>query len=472
MKPEDEVIPMDEIIISSKIPTKSSSFQGTLKSFWRNLGTDRRKELFRLYNSGTLILGRAASSGLGYLTWLITARLYNAGEVGMASGVVSAMMLCVQVALFGIGAAVIKVYPEHISSPRKLVNTAINMVAISSLAIAVLFLVFARSFFNELNIVTAIPLYAGLFLAINIFGAVNVLMDHVSIAIKRGDQVLTRNVLFGVTTVIGVAALPLITEATTSITIITAWAAAGFMACLLGTVQIYRSVPGFRFNPSISVSKTKQLVGIGLPNYLLTLAERAPNWVLPIIITELLSPVENARWYAVWMMAWVVFLVPISIGQNLFAEIAENPKDFRQPFLMSMRNSLIGGGIAAVLVILFAKLMLSLMGEAYGIAGATPLRILTLAILPITIIQLYYSVCRGTQRLREATLTALVSGAIGISAAAFAGLQYGLNGMAVGWLISQTVAGLWAGLRLIVFIRSNEITHQSLVIEAENEKKY
>ncbi|MHB1120322.1 MAG: hypothetical protein ACYC11_09710, partial [Bellilinea sp.] len=124
---------MDEIIISSKIPTKSSSFQGTLKSFWRNLGTDRRKELFRLYNSGTLILGRAASSGLGYLTWLITARLYNAGEVGMASGVVSAMMLCVQVALFGIGAAVIKVYPEHISSPRKLVNTAINMVAISSL---------------------------------------------------------------------------------------------------------------------------------------------------------------------------------------------------------------------------------------------------------------------------------------------------------------------------------------------------
>lgn len=472
MKPKKEVITMDNIVIPSKIPTKASSSQSRLQTLWRNLGTDRRKELFRLYNSGTLILGRVASSGLGYLTWLITARLFDAGEVGIASGVVSAMMLCVQVSLFGIGAAVIKIYPEHITSPRKLVNTAINMVAISSLAIAVLFLVFARSFFNELNIVTAIPLYAGLFLAINIFGAVNVLMDHISIAIKRGDQVLTRNVLFGVTTVVGVAVLPLITQSTTSITIVTAWVAAGFMACLLGTVQIYRSIPGFRFNPSISVSKTKQLIGIGLPNYLLTLAERAPNWILPIIITEMLSPVENARWYVVWMMAWVVFLVPISIGQNLFAEIAENPDEFRQPFLLSMRNSLIGGGIAAVLVILFAKLILSLMGEAYAIAGATPLRILTMAILPITINQLYYSVCRGTQRLREATVTALVSGAIGIAAATYAGMSYGLNGMAVGWLITQTVVAVWAGLRLIVLFRSNETTPHSLIIEAENEKKY
>ncbi len=420
---------------------------------WENLSPEKRQEFSRLYNSGTLILGRVASSGLGYLTWLITARLFEAREVGIASGVVSAMMLCVQLALFGIGAAVIKAYPLHLESPAKMFNTALNLVAAGSLATAAIFLVFARTFFTELNVVSAVPLYALLFLAISFFGAVNVLMDHVSIAIKRGDQVLVRNVVFGVITIAGVAALPLLADTTTSMAIVSAWAAAGFFACALGTIQIYRSVPGYRYQLAVSGETGKQLVSIGLPNYLLTLAERAPNWVLPIIITEMLSPVENARWYAVWMMAWVVFLVPISIGQNLFAEISHSPESLPRSLRISLRNSLIGGTVAAALVIGLAPYLLLLLGREYATAGTTPLRILSLAILPITIIQMYYSICRGTQRLTEATITGIASGTVGVVAATWAGITYGLTGMAVAWLASQSIAAIWAGIRISKLVR-------------------
>src|SRR3990172_7986155 len=248
-----------------------------LFKLWGNLSLEKREEYSRFYNSGTLILGRVAASGLGYLTWLITARLFDAREVGIASGIVSAMMLCVQLALFGIGAAVIKTYPLHLDSPSRMINTALNLIATASLATAVLFLIFARAFFSELNVVSALPLYAFLFLGINIFGAINVLMDHVSIAIKRGDQVLIRNVLFGVITIAGVAVLPLLAETTTSIAIVSAWAAAGFFACLIGTIQISRSISSYSYTPAVEKQTARQLIGIGLPNYLLTLAERAPN---------------------------------------------------------------------------------------------------------------------------------------------------------------------------------------------------
>lgn len=427
-----------------------------LFKLWGNLSLEKREEYSRFYNSGTLILGRVAASGLGYLTWLITARLFDAREVGIASGIVSAMMLCVQLALFGIGAAVIKTYPLHLQSPSRMINTALNLIAAASLATAALFLIFARAFFNELNVVSALPLYAFLFLGINIFGAINVLMDHVSIAIKRGDQVLTRNVLFGLITIAGVAVLPFLAETTTSIAIVSAWAAAGFFACLIGGIQIFRSIPSYGYRPAIENETARQLIGIGLPNYLLTLAERAPNWILPIIITEMLSPVENARWYAVWMMAWVVFLVPISVGQNLFAEISHHPEHFQRPLRLSIRNSLIGGSVAAALVIGLAPLMLGLLGKDYAAAGTTPLRILALAILPITVIQMYYAVCRGTQRLREATITGLASGAAGIAAATLAGIQYGLTGMAVAWLTTQSIAALWAGFRIAVLMRRSD----------------
>ena len=62
-------------------------------------------ELRRLWNSLSLILGRVSSSGLGFITTMLTARLYAPAEVGISSGIVSAMMLCVQIALLGVGAA-------------------------------------------------------------------------------------------------------------------------------------------------------------------------------------------------------------------------------------------------------------------------------------------------------------------------------------------------------------------------------
>ena len=87
-----------------------------------------RIELPRLWNSIALILGRMASSGLGFLTCIVTARLYMADQVGIASGIVAAMMLCVQLALVGVGSALIKKYPQYSRNPVRLINTSMNLI--------------------------------------------------------------------------------------------------------------------------------------------------------------------------------------------------------------------------------------------------------------------------------------------------------------------------------------------------------
>ena len=69
---------------------------------------------------------------------------------------------------------------------------------------------------------------------------------------------------------------------------------------------------------------------------------------------------------------------------------------------------------------------------------------------------MYYAVCRGTQRLGEATVTGLASGAAGVAAATLAGIQYGLTGMAVAWLTTQSIAALWAGFRIAVLMRRSD----------------
>lgn len=426
------------------------------------VGTER-KELPRLANSLALIVGRFASSGLGFLTWLVTARLFSATEVGLASGLVSAMMLLVQFSMLGIGAAYITRYPDHQERPARLLNTSTTIVSSIALLASGAFILLSGWFFKEINVVAVQPVYGLVFLGMVLFGVVNTLMDSFSIAQRRSDHVLTRNVLFGVVAIAVIGLSALLLSEQTSLLIILGWTMAGLSACVLGAIQLWRSVSHYLYRPSLEKDFARELIKTGLPNYLLTLSERAANYVLPILVTELLSPADNARWYTVWMMAWVVFQVPISIGQNLFVDITRHPEKMDQSIAYSRRTSLILGSLAALAAIILAPFMLNLLGGQYAAQGALPLRILALAVYPVIFIQSYYAICRGTGRLREATLTGLASGIVSIVSAAFVGLEYGIAGMALAWLVTQVIAGIWAYWRIRVLtgvLRANQLAGQ------------
>ena len=134
----------------------------------------------------------------------------------------------------------------------------------------------------------------------------------------------------------------------------------------------------------------------------------------------------------------------MSVGQNLFADVSRHPERLKSLVAHSHRTSLVVGGLVGTLMLIFAPLFLSLLGGEYALEGTLPLRILSLAVYPGIFIQAYYAVCRGTSRLREATITGLVTGLAGTAAAAVAGLSYGLAGMATAWLAVQSLAGVWA----------------------------
>jgi O-antigen/teichoic acid export membrane protein len=262
--------------------------------------------------------------------------------------------------------------------------------------------------------------------------------------------------LFGVITIVFVAALPLVAGGLTSQSIILAWMLAGFSACTIGAIQIFSSIPEYRYRLELDTNIGKGLVSVSLKNYLLTLAERAPNWILPIIVTELLSPTDNAYWYSMWMMAWVIYIIPISVGQNLFADISHQPGSYRQELIHSIKTSLLLGTIGAAAAILLGSFLLSLLGSGYSAAGTLPLRILALGVYPAIFIQAYYGICRGKSMLTEAILTGTAAGFTGVLAASLAGLRFGLVGMALAWLLTQCMVGAWALIRLRVLSRQKD----------------
>jgi O-antigen/teichoic acid export membrane protein len=171
-------------------------------------------------------------------------------------------------------------------------------------------------------------------------------------------------------------------------------------------------------------------------------------------VTELLSPTDNAHWYAAWMMAWVVFVIPIQVGMTSFAEIAREPALAGRIIRHGIRTSLAVGIAGALTTAVLAGPLLGLLGSGYSAAGAFPLRILVIGIVPLTFIQAYFSYCRARRRLGEALALGTANSVASIAVPAAAGIAGGLVAMGVAWLGVQAISALVAAVRLQRLARS------------------
>jgi O-antigen/teichoic acid export membrane protein len=399
-------------------------------------------------NSLALIAAKVAAMGLGFLFWLLAARIAKPEEVGLAAGAVSAMMLCTQIAILGLGSAVITHARAHRDRLPVLLNSALTLVVAVSITASLVFVLIAGLALEQLDLVANSPWFTTLFVAAAVFGTIGILLDQSGVALRRGDQALLRNVVFGAATLIGLVALAGPLRRMPAVYLFAPWAVAGALATVVGLHQLRRAIRGYRPRVTVDSRLSRRLLRAALPNYVLTLTERTPGLVLPILVTELLSPEANATWYGVWMMAWMVYIVPVQVGQTVFSEIASDPARQAAAVRHGVRSSLVFGAVLAGGVAVAAGPLLHLLGEHYAASGVTPLRILVLGWIPLTFVHCYFASARARRQLREAIGVGVASAVVSVTAAAVAGVTGGLTAMALAWLGAQTATGIWAVVRL------------------------
>lgn len=401
-----------------------------------------------LHSSLGLILGKVSQMGLGFLFWVLAAHLGSSDDVGLAAGAVSAVMLCTQLALLGVGAAFIINYPHH-PRPSDLLDNAVAVVGVAATLVASVVLALMGTLSGEFRALTVFASFLAAFIAVTVLGSVALMFDQVSMALGRGDQVLQRNVISGGLALALLAVLHALGANVHALQFFVLWGCGSLAAFLIGLYQLRRAL-SYNCRPKLQRPVAGALVRVGAPNHLLTLAERTPGLLLPVLVTAMLSLSANAHWYLIWMMAWAIYVTPISIGIGLFAEASRRPESAGAATRKAIIWSLAVGGSGALVLALVAHPVLSLLGPGYAEAGVAPLRILLLALLPMTVIQAYFATCRSRGINREAivaaTLTAVA--ACSVMPAVGANSRFGLEGMAVVWVVVQLSAGLWAGWRL------------------------
>ncbi|TDK24085.1 hypothetical protein E2F48_15010 [Arthrobacter crusticola] len=396
-------------------------------------------------NALWLTAARIAPMAAGFLFWILAALLLVPAQLGLSSAIVAAALLTVQIGMLGVGQATLSLLPAQDDGRRRLIATSLLTVGLSSLVAAIVVLNITRAVGPGVGQAWDDPAVTLAFLAAAFFASTAYQLDHVNVALSRADLALARSVL---QSFIQLAVLIVcLTAGYRSVIAVVGAVALGAVASVgLGVRQIHRAGLGAPWKEGIQFREVSGLLRPALRNYPLMLADRAPGYLLPLIVAATLSTSATAAWYMVWMLGTAVSFVPQSAGFSLQAKLAA-PGPCHSIIGQALKMSLLVTVAAGGTLLGVGPFVLRALGPQYA-----PYWVLLPLLIPALILtcvtQIYYAVCRADGHSAAATGVAVLAAAIAVVPAAAVIQNFALPGLTVLWLGAQVTAALIAGWRL------------------------
>jgi O-antigen/teichoic acid export membrane protein len=398
-------------------------------------------------NSLAMMATTVSNSGLGYVFWVVAARRFSPEQVGAATAIISAATIAATICDLGLRTTLMQELPQTRSglawSSR--ISTGLIIGGVSS-AIGGCFAWLVVSLLSK----QVDGLVEGLWpigvIALTMALTLSTMLDGVSTAEKRADQILTRNV------VIATSKLALLTVAAF---VLSAPTQAVFVSAAIGTVvgvaytlhwQLRSLHPDWSFTTTGTLESFRVLRGSLVGHHITNLGGWLPPFVLPLEVVILLGTRQNAYFTITWLIGNVFFMVSPSVASALFVAGRWDPAG--QPDLTRRAAKLIAFLLTPIALVLGigGHFILSIFGPGYATFGYPLLLVLIASALPDAITNVRIGQLRAQRRLGEAARLNAVMAVIAIVAAWFLLPVLGIVGGGIAWLVAQTCGSIWVAV--------------------------
>jgi O-antigen/teichoic acid export membrane protein len=395
-------------------------------------------------NAGSLVGSTVVTSGLGFVYWWTAAKLFPASAVGLASAMISAMNLLGTFAMLGLGTLLIKELPKH-TSKTALILTALLVAAIGGILLGLIFALFAARISPELAALSADGSSVILFALGVCFTAITLVLDQALIGLLRGELQLWRNAIFAIAKLLILGLVGFGFAAKFGLDIYFTWLIGNVISLvMLGGLVAVKRTKLQSFRPDWRLLKGFGFSALG--HHLLNMALIAPNMVLPLLVTIMLSATSNAHFYAAWMIAHFVFIIPSALTTALYAVGANNPDLLAQKIRFTFKMSVLAGVLTNFFLFFGADIILRFFGASYAEEAAWALRVLGLGVFPLTVKDYYVVINRLQGRLTQASVPVAFGGIFELALATIGIIWGGLLGLAVGWLVALCIEAVLMAL--------------------------
>ena len=430
--------------IAAAAPTRvaARTSTGSLQGGWRtHLARLQADHLVR--NSLYLILSSGLQAGLGFLFWIITARLFSAADVGRASSLISATTLIAFLALFGLNNSLVRFLPTA-PDRNALITSALLLVGTGGAVMGLVYALLTPVIAPRLAFVGHQPVLMLGFALLTAAAAVNLITDSVFVAARKtGYNAVVDGGVGGLTKVICVVLL-----AGTSAYGLFCASTAGFVTAGLASVVLMAA--GLHWRPSVKrpVQTLRPLLHFSGASYAGNVLNMAPSLVVPLIVLDRLGASAAAYYFVSFQVATLLYSAAYAVEQAFLAEGSHPGANWRE--LMSRsRWVIVALCLPASLVLMVAAHWILLMfGGAYSTHGTPGLILLAIAALPIAANNWLLTVLRLTGRLRMIVVSSAVY-AIAICGLAWVLAPRGLTALIGAWPVGALLGAAIAAMAAV-----------------------
>lgn len=386
-----------------------------------------------LANAVSLISTTGVTSALGFVYWWVAARQFSPASVGLASASISAMALLGSISLLGFGTLLIGEVSRHPKGAASLITTALAVSGTAGGILGAAF-AFAAPWLSPDIQPLAASIWTVLIFAVGVsLTAITLVLDQALIGLLRGNYQFLRNAFFAVAKLVILCIVGFWGANKSGLTIYISWWAGTIISlAFLAALMVRKRLPLSAYYPQWQV--LRQLRRAALGHHALNLALEGPVLTLPVLVTILLSTTTNAYFYAAWMIANFIFIVPSSFTTVLYAVGSARPEALARTLRQTITVSAAACLAANILLLFLADFTLNIFGPAYAEQAEGSLRILALGAFAIIIRTHYIALTRIHRRINEAALIMFGSGLLELVLATVGAKANGLTGLSMGWV--------------------------------------
>jgi O-antigen/teichoic acid export membrane protein len=399
-----------------------------------------------LQRSSALLIGSQAINAIGaFIFWVLCARLFPAHQVGLATALISYGALVATFTQLGLPVTVLRFLPTS-RKRSQLLSAAISIVSLASVLGGLVAIAAIHTLVPKLGFVHSSIMLSLMLVAIVVGTSVGSLTDGVMASLRSSEFVFRKAVVTNVPRVLLV-----------------------FMVGSLGSkgmVGIYSAMLLLGITYSLSVIARKWLDkgalrpsfqellsyrGFAAANYFGSMFGVLPGTLTPLIVLDKLGASQAAFFYMPMQLAVFLGVIASSTCQALLAETAQTNDEtqYAQHVIHATKHLYQLLIPAAALLGIGGWAILRIYGASYASHGFLPLGILCLASLPVGV-NWIGDTWLNIKRQSLAYFFMNACNALTVVGGVFLLAGHGLIGVALGWLIGQTLS---AAIYVVLFAR-------------------
>ena len=342
--------------------------------------------------------------------------------------------------MLGFDIGLIRYLPRE-NNKAGMINSCFVITSIAAMLLSSAFLISLYLWSPALLILHEHAVYGAVFMLSTVAGSLYALQANVFVAFRQAKYSFVQAIVFGMR----VVGLPLlITFGAFGI-----YASAGLayvIAFVIGNLLIVRVYSAYRPIFAIRKSTVGDMLHYSFRNYIANIFATLPNFILPLLVLNVLGTAMTAYFYVAWAIAYILLAISLAVSRSLLAEASFSQDMLRTGVIRSLKFIFVLLIPAIVFMFIFGRYVLLLFGAEYAKNSFEVLLVLCVASVPYAVNAVYTAVKRVQREVMSVIWVYGVVAMVTIVGSYLLMVEFGVVGVGYAWVIGNGVVAVGIGV--------------------------